>query len=102
MSTALVLPAELTIYAVGALRAAWLDWLDACVAAGEPATAAVDAHAVAEVDAAGVQLIAALARSAGQRGLAWQLADPSPVLRLALAALGCERLADNLTPPSAP
>ena len=72
MSTALVLPAEMSIYNVAELRAQWLAWLDAAPAEGP---GCVDASAVAEVDAAGLQLL-----------------QPSTALQGACQALGMQSL----------
>lgn len=88
---AIALPAELTIYTAAELRTQWLEW----VAALDPADAGdalVDAAAVDQVDAAGVQLLAALVRSIAATGLGWRLDAPSDALRAACTTLGLERL----------
>ena len=88
MSTALTLPPELTIYTAAETRAAWL----AALAEPGEGTLAVQAGAVTEIDAAGVQLLASLARtlSAQQRSL--QLVEPSAALRGACERLGLSSL----------
>jgi ABC-type transporter Mla MlaB component len=77
----LALPAELTIYAVGELHPAWRDW----VAAGG---SQADARAVDQVDAAGLQLLLALARSVAAQGRALHLAGASRALAEGCAVLG--------------
>jgi len=81
------LPAELTIYTAAETRAAWLAW---CAAeAGQiEAICRVDAAAVDEVDAAGAQLLVALANSLGQQQSALQLCNASRPLRQACEDLG--------------
>lgn len=83
------LPTELTIYAVSQLRQRWLAWLDA---APDAAQCRVAAAAVDQVDAAGVQLLLALARSLAERGAGLRLVEPSAPLREACAALGAAAL----------
>ena len=85
------LPAELTIYTAAETRAAWLAW---CAAeAGQlEATCRVDAAAVDEVDAAGAQLLVALANSLGQQQSALQLCNASRPLRQACEDLGLAAL----------
>ncbi len=89
--TSLSLPKELTIYTVAELRPQWLGWL-ATLGADAPADlcAAVQAADVEEVDAAGVQLVVALAHALRQQGLALALQQPSAALARALAALGLD------------
>jgi anti-anti-sigma regulatory factor len=79
------LPAELTIYAAGELRARWLAALDA-TADGE--TLWVDASGVAEVDGAGVQLLVSLSRHLAARDRVLRLESPSDALRDACTTLG--------------
>ncbi|MDE1948702.1 MAG: STAS domain-containing protein [Burkholderiales bacterium] len=88
MSTPLALPSELTIYTVGDLRPSWLAWMNA--AGGEPWR--VDGAAVAEVDAAGVQMLVALAHSAAAEHQAFALENPSPALATACRTLGLQDL----------
>jgi ABC-type transporter Mla MlaB component len=90
MTTDRSLPTELTIYTVGELRPQWLAWLaetPAADAAGANAFA-VDAAAVAEVDAAGLQLLLSLQRSLSARQQALRLVAPSRALATACTALG--------------
>jgi ABC-type transporter Mla MlaB component len=90
MTTDRSLPSELTIYTVGELHPQWLAWL-ADVPAADAAdvdTFAVDAAAVAEVDAAGVQLLLSLQRSLSARKQALRLVAPSRTLATACTALG--------------
>ena len=77
----LPLPAELTIYTVGELHPAWRAWAEA---GGQR----VDGTAVDQVDAAGLQLLLALARSLQARGARLQLLAASRVLEDGCAALG--------------
>jgi anti-anti-sigma regulatory factor len=83
MTSSLALPAELTIYTAGETRPQWLAWL----AADDAESLQVDASGVTEVDAAGVQLLVALARALQAQQRRLLLERPSPVLRGA-----CERL----------
>lgn len=88
------LPAELTIYTVGELRTPWLGWLARPTEATDTAEdeLLVDASAVDQVDAAGVQLLASLSASCKARQLTLRLQQPSQSLRAACATLGLERL----------
>ena len=81
----LALPAELTIYAVGALHPQWLAWLGDGPAA---LPAEVQAAAVEQVDAAGLQLLLSLQRALAERGRSLQIQAPSAVLRGGCEALG--------------
>lgn len=98
MSSTLSLPAELTIYTVAELHPQWLAWLDEAEAPPDKSALddallrQADGAAVAEVDAAGVQLLLALHKSLAQRGMNLQLLDPSRVLSEACTALGVARL----------
>ncbi len=83
MPSSLALPAELTIYTAGETRPQWLAWL----AADDAESLRVDASAVTEVDAAGLQLVVALSRALEAQHRRLQLERPSPALRSA-----CERL----------
>jgi len=89
MSTALALPAELTIYAVADAARAWQPWLDRDPAAER---LAVDASGVADIDGAGVQLLMALANALQQRGRALELVAPSAALAAACTRLGASFL----------
>ncbi len=89
-AASLRLPAELTIYTAAETRAAWLAWLasDAALAAhGEP-LCAVDASGCDEIDAAGAQLLVALAHSLAQQQRRLQLHGASNPVRLACSDLG--------------
>ena len=91
------LPAELTIYTVGELRSLWLTWLaeahaEATTANTHDETFTVDAAAVGEVDAAGVQLLLSLSKSLGQEHRALKLRAASRPLAAACAALGANAL----------
>ena len=93
MQTSFALPAELTIYSVAELRPQWLAALadgvhsdrgdafdaDVCV---------VDAAAVDQVDAAGVQLLLALARTLSGQQRSLRLVHVSGPLRNACEELG--------------
>lgn len=85
----LTLPVELNIYAVAALRPAWLEWLETVSAAGADG-ADVLAADVAEVDGAGLQMLLSLHRSMGERRLRMRLHEPSPALRAACEGLGLD------------
>ena len=94
MANTHALPAELTIYTVGETGPKWLAWLDG----GGDERLPVDASAVAEVDAAGVQLLLSLANALRRRDRELELVDPSPVLAAACDALGAGALIDAMPP----
>lgn len=85
---------ELTIYQVADLRAEWL-----AAYAGD--LQRVDLSRVAEVDASGVQLLAALQRLAVRDGRRLPFIDPSPVLLDTLAVLGASGLVGDASPAAA-
>lgn len=91
------LPAELTIYTVGELRPLWLGWLaevrdEAHAAPMSDEVFAVNAAAVGEIDAAGVQLLLSLSKSLDQEHRVLKLHAPSRSLAAACAALGAGAL----------
>ncbi|MFC3682442.1 STAS domain-containing protein [Hydrogenophaga luteola] len=93
------LPSELTIYTASELCAQARTWLADNTASGGDAWT-LEASAVDQVDAAGVQLLLSLARSLEDRSQALRLAQPSTPLVEACAALGLtdwlsERTADE-------
>jgi ABC-type transporter Mla MlaB component len=79
------LPSELTIYTVGELHPQWLRWL---AEVPEAERFSVQAGAVAEVDAAGLQMLLALQRSLAARQQGLSLVEPSRTLLAACRALG--------------
>ena len=93
MPNLLTLPAELTIYTVSELRPAWMSWLAECRAPNDPGEVWVHAHAQAvdTVDAAGLQLVLALARSLGEQGRELRLIQASETLVEACALLGVSK-----------
>jgi len=91
------LPPEITIYTLTALRREWQAWLPRARKGRSSATTGltpwpVDASAVVEVDAAGVQLVLSLAHSLSTRGKVLQLEAPSQTLSAACLALGMGHL----------
>ncbi|MDE2080482.1 MAG: STAS domain-containing protein [Burkholderiales bacterium] len=88
----LVLPAELTIYTVGELHPLWLAWLGQVGRGGsaERAEAVVDVQAAAvdQIDAAGVQLLLSLHHALAALGRGCRVRDASAVLSAGCAALG--------------
>jgi anti-anti-sigma regulatory factor len=87
------LTGDVTIYTVGTLKGEFLDWIEKLPAGkrgaklnGSPL--AVDASAVNEVDAAGLQLLVALSKSLSGRSRPLQLVNPSAPLVSACQALG--------------
>lgn len=106
MTTPRSLPSELTIYTVGELRPQWLAWLAdppaADAAEADDSAFAVDAAAVEEVDAAGVQLLLSLQRSLVNRQQALRLVAPSRTLATACTALGLAALVGADEPCGAP
>lgn len=85
---ALVLPAELTIYTVGELHPKWSRWATAAAAQSSGQYANIEAQLVAEVDAAGLQLLLSLQRALSASGRAVCVSDPSSVFSKACAGLG--------------
>jgi len=83
MSAAFDLPPELNIYGAVETRDALLAWLAAQDTADDQPLM-IKAAAVAEVDGAGLQLLAALTRLERP----WQLVAPSDALTRACATLG--------------
>jgi anti-anti-sigma regulatory factor len=88
MAVTRALPAELTIYTVGETCPQCLAWIDA----DGDERVAVDAAAVSDVDAAGVQLLLSLSNALQRRDRELVLTDPSPALIAACAALGAAAL----------
>ena len=97
MQEPLSLPDELTIYSVGE----WAPRLRAHLANaadnGAQDAFRVDAAAVREVDAAGVQLLLALANTLAREQRVLQLAAPSESLARACTALGASALLAEAT-----
>ena len=79
------LPAELTIYTVAALHPQWMPWLSL---AGDNEHFTLDAAAVEEADAAGVQLLLSLSAALQRQGRALRLVGPSAALLATCEALG--------------
>jgi len=92
-----MLPGDVTIYGVAALRSQFSAWLDKLpkgrrAAALKNTALAVDASAVSEVDAAGVQMLVALSKSLAARGRPLRLVNPSDLMTGALETLGVTAL----------
>lgn len=107
MTPARSLPSELTIYTVGELRPQWLAWLaDTSAVPGVDDALndafPVDAAAVAEVDAAGVQLLVSLQNALSARQQELRLVSPSRALATACMALGLAALAGAVETAGAP
>lgn len=88
-----VLPAEITIYTIGTLHQEWLKWLAKVPAprrsaAGQDKPWLLDASAVDEVDAAGVQLLLSLSHSLAKKRRTLRLIHPSHSISSACSALG--------------
>ena len=91
------LPADLTIYTLAAVHRQWLEWLAKLpkarrTSAQGDAPWPVDASAVDEVDAAGVQLLLALSHSLAAKRRALRLINASGALASACEALGAATL----------
>ena len=97
MTTTRCLPSELTIYTVGETHPVCLGWLDA----GSDDPLQVDASAVDEIDAAGVQLLLALSHGLGRQERRLQLLNASPTLAAACEALGAQALTADAEPTGA-
>jgi ABC-type transporter Mla MlaB component len=95
MSTEHALPAELTVYTVSELHPRFMAWVtgDAAMpSTDDDGVLRVQASGVSEVDAAGLQLLVSMARYLAARGEQLVLADASPRLIEACAALGAPSL----------
>jgi len=93
MQSRFALPAELTIYAIAELLPPWLASVDAALRADAAEEVfVVDAGAVCEIDAAGVQLLLSLSNTLARDGWTLRLASPSETLAKACAALGVDAL----------
>ena len=87
-SDALVLPVELTIYTVGELHPQWLTWLSQATRPGAEGVAEVQAGAVDQVDAAGLQLLLSLQCSLSAQGRRHRITGASRALAAGCAGLG--------------
>ena len=90
-------PSELTICTVGELRAQWLSWLAAAREADDAEAVhdqplQVNAAAVNEVDAAGVQLVLALSHSLARERRRLHIENPSLAFSSACELLGVSAL----------
>ena len=92
MPEAFVLPAELTIYSVGELAPNVRDHLARSHDVDSAESVLIDASAVQEVDAAGIQLLLSLANGLARETRLLQLIEPSEPLRRACAGLGVSAL----------
>ncbi len=87
MTASFQLPAELNIYTAAETGQALLTWFTDHK--NQHVTSlTLDGHAVAEVDAAGLQLLASLHNSCQTHALQWQLNHASHTLATACARLG--------------
>jgi anti-anti-sigma regulatory factor len=104
MTTMRILPAELTIYTVGEFKSQCLLWLGETPADGETGSEhwPLDASAVDQIDAAGVQVLVSLSHTLQQQGQPLQLQQPSAMLVDACAALGLSDWLAACTPEGAP
>ncbi len=90
MSTEFALPAELTIYTVNEVLPLFKDWVS-----HDADELCIQASAVSEIDAAGLQLLLSMARTLSARDDRLALLNPSPALSQACAALGVSGLVDG-------
>ena len=87
MSAPFELPVELNIYTAAETAQSLLRWFSEN--RNQPNTPlSVDGHAVAEVDAAGLQLLLSLHNSCTTHALQWQLTQASQTLGAACTRLG--------------
>jgi anti-anti-sigma regulatory factor len=89
MSTHPTLPSELTIYTVNELRPQFMDWADQ----GTDGLR-IQADSVAEVDAAGLQLLLSLVKSLAIHDRRLTLCNASARLSASCKALGIANLLD--------
>jgi anti-anti-sigma regulatory factor len=93
MDTHQTLPSELTIFTVSETFGQCQAWLSAAsTAPSSEHLFALNAEGVVDVDAAGIQLLVALANSLSHRDRQLLLVNPSTVLADACHALGTEGL----------
>lgn len=86
--SALVLPAELTIYTVGELHPKWVSWLGEMNLPDAEGFAELQAGAVDQVDAAGLQLLLSLEHALAAMGRHHCITDASRALVAGCAGLG--------------
>jgi anti-anti-sigma regulatory factor len=98
MNDPIALPAELTIYSAAELRRQLLAHVDAHA---EDEACRIDAAAVDQVDAAGLQLLVSLARTLAPLGRTLRLDQPSPALLAACETLGLTACLTEATPERA-
>ena len=98
MQETLSLPAELTIYSVGEWAPRLRAHLAETAAEGSLDGLRIEAAAVEEVDAAGVQLLLALANALAREQRVLNLVAPSAPLARACAALGVSALLTEAAP----
>lgn len=94
MTAAFQLPAELTIYSVGATRDALLEWLTQ----QDPKPGdrvEIDAAHVDDIDGAGIQLLGALTKTLSERGVLWQVNDASTHLMEICGVMGSRHWLDR-------
>ena len=96
------LPAELTIYTVGEQHPRLLALVTALrshdASAADDACLTLQADRVAEIDAAGVQLLLSLANTLKAESRSLRLEHPSAALRAACEALGAQALVEDGVP----
>jgi anti-anti-sigma regulatory factor len=92
MQAAFALPQELTIYVVAELHPTWMAWLAASPSDDPSGTLVVDASQVAEADAAGVQLLIALANALARHDRQLLLVQPSATLTSVCQRVGASFL----------
>ncbi len=93
------LPGEVTIYSVSELKVQCLAWMGASAPDNETGGDRwpLDASAVDQIDAAGIQLLIALSRSLARLDKTLLLQQPSVPLATACAALGLTFWLDSCT-----
>lgn len=84
----LTLPSELTIYTVGELHPQWSGWVSQATAVHADGPWQIDAAAVDQVDAAGLQLLLSLGQAAMAAGATLQLLSPSATLQSGCRTMG--------------
>ena len=98
-TTSHCLPSELSIYTAAEVRGQCLGWL--AESPPEPGVTGhgwmVNASAVDQIDAAGIQLLLSLQRALEAQQSMLRLADPSGVLNEACAAMGLADWLESIT-----
>ena len=85
------LPESVTTFTVAEVHQQLLDYVNERAATGEN-DIEIDASQVSDVDAAGIQLLLSVSKSADERGLGFNLSDQSEIVTQMLKLSGAGRI----------